>query len=160
MEGLNDFREKEVFANTKDIFRALYENKNAFIRVEIYSNKTIQWAMEQKKEILAEAEAYYFESFAPYPGEITKTVKCNETWKPVVVNEKINNIDVSYFKSRMNERMVYACNESEAFYNNVTVIFHCLKQKKNYILEFFSPLDKNTAYSDSVIQNIRKLRCR
>ena len=157
---LNRFEQREIFSNSTNNFRALYNYKNFILRLEITRNIDFVKADKIINETLANVQAFYQESTAPYPGEISNQVSCDKVKIPILHEQNTDSDFISYFFSWLNNRFAYSCNQTEDFYNSVTLFIYCENQKKFYKLEVISSV-KMIKFDDKFVkENLNFIKCK
>ncbi|MCL4360437.1 hypothetical protein M1555_04280 [Patescibacteria group bacterium] len=161
--GSTRFREKDVYASDPGDFRALYTNGQTQLRLEALA---VQSSSDASQNIAAEAvriQGLFDKAPAPYPGEISDSIVCSDSDKPVFETRYISGIEVSQFTGYVNNRMVFgACTNDQRAYRETLALFYCADQKKMYTLELISPYEASHDASIVTAQHgvVGSLRCR
>jgi hypothetical protein len=141
MNGLNDFKLKDIYQENDKTFRALYTNKDKILRVEIIS-RTDQFTADQFISAnIAQIKGLFTDALAPYPGVASNTITCNIKYQPYF-NEIItaNKLNISYYIAYLNSNLTYgSCNEAQIINKGISAYFYCSKNKQVYHIEIIAP---------------------
>jgi hypothetical protein len=133
--GKETYQLNEVFENQKGSFLAEYNSKDSVLRVEVV-DQDINEANKLIKSRIARIQGQYEEAISPYPGEISDSISCPLELKPEFKSYEENNISVTSFLVKLNERMVTGqCDSNLTKYNSYNYYFHCLGSGKTFFIE-------------------------
>lgn len=133
---------KESYEENKYIFRALYEKDDGLLRIEAKPS-TLDEANQAIKTQEVKTKGLFEPAAAPYPGEISYVITCNDEYKPTYSEKSQNGIHISYFEGYINDRFVFgSCTDDQAKYHDTLTMFYCPSQKKFYKVEIIIPRTK------------------
>jgi hypothetical protein len=141
MNGLNNFKIKDVYQDSNNTFRALYTNNNGMLKVETISQMNQITADQYINANIAQVKGLFTDALAPYPGVASNTITCDIKYQPSF-NKIItaNKLEVSYFIGYLNRNLTYgSCTETQAIYKGISAYFYCSKNKQVYHLEIIAP---------------------
>ena len=159
MNGLENYSLSQTYLSGRNVSRQLYKNNGQSLRTQINSAISQEDFLRLEKENIANISSFYQEAFAPYPGEISNTVKCDPGRIPRVSSIKTGSVSVTYYSSFLNVRLVPACNSSEDKFISVTAFFYCQNQK-GYQLQFISPLAAPVTGQENTVSALKTVSCR
>lgn len=158
-EEIDKFNLKDIYEDSKSVYRALFSHNQDYLRIEIRSDVKQETADRYINAQITRMKALFENTRSPYPGEISDTISCDEKFKPDIKSDLINGINVTHFSGFLNNRMTYgACTDDQAEYRGVFTLFYCQKQNKLYQLEIFSPkefYEANQPKYNSILNSIR-----
>lgn len=138
-----DFTSPLVYENNQKTYRALYKNRDQILRVESYSQVSLEQATKFNKYKTMQINSLFENAQAPYPGAISDEISCDPKYKPVYKQINANSLKISYYSGYLNDRVQYGgCIGDQLKYKSSTAMFYCQSQKKWYQLEFISPINQ------------------
>ncbi|PIZ97458.1 MAG: hypothetical protein COX79_02200 [Candidatus Levybacteria bacterium CG_4_10_14_0_2_um_filter_36_16] len=154
----NHYKVKSIYEDNKYIFRALYNNGNNLLKIEMRTNSSQDEAQQAIQTQIVRTKGLFEDAAAPYPGEISDVISCSNEYKPVYSAKKQNGINISYFEGYVNDRLVFgSCADDQAKYHDTLAMFYCAKQKKFYQLESIIPRKdyiNNRQENDSILNSL------
>ena len=154
------FQLKEVYTDNATTFRALYQNNESLLRVEIINNQNLETAKKTITLKILRMNALFEDAAAPYPGEISDRIHCDDKYKPTFDTIQNKNLPISFFKAYLNDRMTYgACTDIQTVYRSILALFYCNNQNKMYELEFIAPKKYFESNENKFVLTLKTLNC-
>ncbi len=151
------YRTDTEYENNEKAYRAMFQNDNLQLRVEIYSQVTPQQAAEYNEYKKMQLMGLYENARSPYPGAISDQISCEDKYKPKFRQLQTTTLKIDYYIGYLNNRMQYgSCTDEQLKYRSAVAMLYCLAQKKWYLLEFITPIDQP---DDRTIQIIQSMSC-
>ena len=162
MNGLNNYKIKDIYQENNNTFRALYTIKEKILRVEALSQINQFTADQYINANIAQIKGLFTDALAPYPGIASNTITCDTQYKPLF--DRImtaNKLEVVYFVAYLNRNLIYgSCTENQIIYKGISAYFYCSKNKQVYHLEIIAPR-KAFELSIKDYQNmIKSIKCK
>ena len=162
MNGLNDFKIKDIYQESNSTFRAFYANKEKMLRVETIFQLDRFTASQYINADISQIKGLYTDALAPYPGIASNRITCDIRYQPLF--DKMltaDKLEISYFIGYLNNNLTYgSCTEAQVIYKGISAYFYCSKKKLVYHLEIIAP---RKAFESSIkdYQNmIGSIKCR
>lgn len=160
-KGRENFHLKELYQDDKNIYRALFFDKNDLLRVNIQSQIDSSSAEKYIQGEITRMKALFANAVSPYPGEISNEIVCGKKFTPNLTTIKTNNLTISYFTGYLNERLVFgACTEDQALYRGILALFYCSKQNQVFQIEVIVPKDEFSRSPQKYQEMLRTISCR
>lgn len=161
MNGLNKFQIEDVYEEDTKGFRALLQNQEKLLRVDLKSNIN---SLDAEKTIKAEVirmKTLYANATSPYPGDVSNEIACSKEFIPQYSEKEINGIKISYFTGYLNQRLIFgACTPDQAVNRGILALFYCPKHEQMFQIELIEPADKFDEKENKYIQTISSIRCK
>lgn len=160
LSGLSEYKIKEVYRDDSKNFSALYTNGVELLRIAVEYNLRENESDKIIQSRVAQLKGMYENATAPYPGQVSDVIKCDEKFKPTFHTDSINGLTISYFTGYLSNRLTFGtCDENQIDYQDTLILFYCPKQQRLYQLELIVPI-QNFAASDTYFEDgLKSLRC-
>jgi len=161
MNGLDNFKIKDVYQENNKAFRALYGDKDKILRVEAITQPNQFMADQYINADISQVKGLFTDALAPYPGIASNTITCGKEYQPLYFKTITENkLVVTYFIAYLNSNLTYgSCNESQAVNKGISIYFYCLKEKKAYHFEIIAPRKPFESAINSYINMARSIKC-
>jgi len=160
IQGLNEFKVKEVYQDNNNIYRALLFKDDDLLRVDLHSSISEEEANSSIQAQITRMKALFENATSPYPGEISDEIECGEKYMPAFLEKEINGIQVSYFAGFLNKRLVFgACTDDQAAYQGILALFYCPNLSQLYQLEIIAPNEKFSKSPEVYKQILESVSC-
>lgn len=161
-ENSSHYKLDKEYENSKHIFRGLYKYDNTFVRSEIRSDLSANDAKEAVRVQITRTKGLFEDTTAPYPGEISDVIGCNNIYKPSYRSAiSKTGVKIDYFEGYLNDRFVLgSCSDDQAVYHVVFTMLYCNKQNKFYQLEYITPSQKYKKGLSSTVDFLNSIACR
>ena len=161
IEGIENFKIKDVYQENNNMFRALYSNKNKILRVERVTQSDQFSANQYVNADVAQIKGLFTDALAPYPGIASNTISCSQEFQPYFdkVTTK-NKLSITYFIAFLNSNLTYgSCNDSQAVNKGISAYFYCIKNKQAYHFEIISPRKEFETSKNEYMNLIQSIKC-
>jgi hypothetical protein len=146
---------KEVYADTPDTYRALYQDSLSLLRLEVkkilpeQSDQELTGAVSRMKALFEKAPA-------PYPGEISDAVICDAAYIPTY--KEANGI--RYFTGFLNDRLTFgSCSKDQAVYTGMMGFVYCPKSSLLIKLELITQTADFPAREKELTERMTSMTC-
>lgn len=161
MQGLESFRRTDLYQDDSDSYRALFSADPFLLRLELIHHLTPERARNITDQKVAGIKTLYVNSFAPYPGMITREIECSKEYQAQFSTEKKNGFDLTIVELYSNDRLTAgSCVPESAVYRSLTGIFYCSGSKELIQAELFVPTADFTKNPKIYQDQIRSLECK
>ena len=104
-KNLTGYKLEEIYQDDRTAFRGLYRKGDTLLRFEAYYNIPKGQIDERIASTIARLKGLYERSPAPYPGEVSDEIRCDNTLAPVV--HKQTEDFPTYAEIYLNDRLSY-----------------------------------------------------
>jgi hypothetical protein len=161
MNGLNNFKIKDIYKESNNTFRALYMSKDKILRIETISQLDQFTADQYINANLAQIKGLFTDALAPYPGVASNTITCDIKYQPYFNKIiTVNRLGISYYIAYLNSNFTYgSCNEAQTIYKGISAYFYCSKNKQAYHIEMIAPRKAFESSSKDYLNMIGSIKC-
>lgn len=153
--GKTRFSLKEMYIDTPLTYRALYTDTSTYLRIEV-NHVTGHSAREETDAQVARMKALFEKAPAPYPGDISDAITCDDKHIPSYTKEG----NLQYFIGYLNNRMTFgSCSDSDIVYRGIDALFSCTDTNQAVRIEFIEPLASFNKDETQLIQTVRNMTC-
>ena len=150
----------EVYEEVRgSVYRARYQTGDTIVRVDVRSDVDPDASADYIKGRIAGMKALYDNIRSPYPGLLSNEIVCDDGFKPVYTTFKnAQGIEMQMITGYLNDRLAFgSCQQDQAIYRGVMVLFSCPQRKQLYQVEFIM---RNESFDQSYMESMaRSLGC-
>ncbi len=159
MNGLSTYQEKEIYSNTPLIYRALFSHDERLLRIEARQIAANSAAQELNASV-TKMKAMFENAPAPYPGEISDTVSCDQKFVPTYTEMNNNNSRLNVFVGYLNNRLTFgSCSLDQAVYKGALIFTYCPQTSLIVRLELIAPTHDFETHETEIMEQIKTFRC-
>lgn len=159
MSHTNSYQLQELYSDTPDIYRALFSKDKNRIRIEARRVPKAS-SMQQMNESVTRIKAMFENAPAPYPGELSNTVVCDQKFIPTYEEIHENNTPISLFVGYLNNRLTFgSCSQNQAVYRDALAFIYCPAQSLLIRLELIASTEDFALQEKELLQQIKTLQC-
>lgn len=156
--GIENFRIKETYENGELVYRALWQDGNALLRVEVHSGVTAVLFGENIGTEIAQIKSIYDKARSPYPGEISDEIVCDRKYVPDMRRDTVNGIDVNFFSAFLSDRLTYGACTADTAVNKVFGVFlYCPATRRQISLEWITRVEESPQIDD--LTRLKSIHC-
>lgn len=159
MQNISTFSRADTYTDTPSVYRALYTDKDVFLRIEAQKIPATD-AESLISTDITRMKALFEKAPAPYPGDISDAIICDPKYVPVYRETTTPDGQLRYFTGYMNNRLTFgSCSQSEATYRGFMGFVYCKKTSLSIRVELMAPIDTFTKHEDTFTKQLLSLRC-
>lgn len=156
----NTYLLKETYADTPDVYRALFISQTNHLRIEA-RHVVSQEAETSLNASVIRMKALFEKAPAPYPGDISDAVVCDPTFVPTYHEITNKSGTIKYFEGYLNDRMVFgSCSDTESTYRGLMAFIICPSSALTIRAELIAPTAVFTKQQKEFTRQIEALSCR
>lgn len=139
--GQNTFRLKDLYEQSKNVWRGMYTDGTTMIRLETRSGISQTDAKDYSTMRITLIMGLYDTVQSPYPGAVSQTIRCDDVYKPVVEQLSTEKgMPLTLLSGYLNSRMQFgACVDNEIVYRSDAAFLYCPKRHQWISLERIEP---------------------
>lgn len=151
----------ETYEDTNTSWRGLMRSGDLMLRMYIIHNVASTQSEEITTIHTASLLGMYDISLSPYPGAISQTIRCDDSFKPNIAKITSDSGQViTYYSGLLNARQQYgACVENQIVYRGFAGMLYCDRLKKWAQIELIVPKDSSWSQEDGM-KFIRGIACK
>jgi hypothetical protein len=159
MKNISSFTRTDTYTDTPSVYRALYTDKNTYVRIEAQKIPAIDAEARISTDV-TRMKALFEKAPAPYPGDISDAIVCDPKYVPVYREMATSDGKLRYFTGYINNRLTFgSCSQNEATYRGFMAFMYCKKTSLSVRVELMVPADIFTKHEDAFTKQILSLRC-
>ncbi len=159
MDKLDVFRLKDLYSDTPDAYRVLFQSGNQWLRIEA---KPVPLATsgQELNAAVTKVKAMFEKAPAPYPGDVSDAVVCDSRFVPTYEEIQTETNPLSLFVGYLNDRMTFgSCSENQAVYRGILALTYCPKQTLLLRIELIAKVSDFLSHEKELVDQIKSLRC-
>jgi len=142
--------------NKRKVEKIIADSENERIELRIIQNYNREdaesYIKNQELLVLSNFDIY----MAPYPGQISNLIKCEEKFLPIKEEMKTQKImGVRFFLFSNDRYNIGECNEDLLIYKTAFSILYCIGKKTIYEFSYFTPKNKPNAKFHNIVKSFK-----